>query len=278
MNAASLAQKALRKNAWPLKEVAGLTVVQSPLLSDYGDLIHAFTTRLGGQSAAPLNWFNLGRHWDSQESRDDAIANRRLLCGALAVPYDRLTVPGQKHTSNIYVVEPEKASAAQRLDDIDGAVCDQAGLPILLHFADCVPIMIFDPRRKLLAVLHAGWRGTASGITTKGVKMLMDRFRCQKQDLVAAIGPAIGSCCYPTGKDVAAKLSQTVSEAAALVLIREGNPHPDLQAFNAMQLLDLGIENIDVCSFCTCCNPEIFYSHRQSGGSTGRQGAIACIK
>lgn len=278
MSVAALAQKALVKNFWPLKEIAGLTVVQSSLLLSCPDLVHAFTTRLGGQSAPPLNWFNLGRHFSSDESREDATANRKRLCRALDVPYDRITVPGQKHTANIYVVEPDKASAAQQLSNVDGAFCHAPQLPLLLHFADCVPVIIFDRRGKRLAIVHAGWRGTASGIATGAVRLFVESYGANPKDLVAAIGPAIGSCCYPTGDDVALRLSQSVPDARPLMVRRDGKPHPDLQAFNAMQLLVAGLEHIDVSNWCTSCNPEIFYSHRQSGGSTGRQGAIACIR
>ena len=96
-------------------------------------------------------------------------------------------------------------------------------------------------------------------------------------DMVAAVGPAIGSCCYPTGGDVAEKLSKTISSAEGMFVERDGNVCPDLKAINALQLLESGVGEVDVTELCTACNPQTFYSHRQSGGKTGRQGAIASI-
>jgi YfiH family protein len=278
MNTRLLTEQALTKNDWQITEVAGLQVVRSPLLEQFSSLAHAFTTRHGAASPAPLDSFNLGRHWPSEESRLDAMENRRRLCEALGLEVDKLTVPGQQHTTNIYIVDAASACHTQRLPELDGAATDTAGLPILLHFADCVPVMIYDKRQHVLCVMHAGWRGTAGGIAANGVRLLQERFQSQTQDIVGAIGPAIGSCCYPTGNDVAAQLAQSVQSAEGLIIPHESQPRPDLKAINAMQLLESGVREVDVTSWCTACHPELFYSHRQAGGKTGRQGAIACIK
>jgi polyphenol oxidase len=278
VNSAVLVNQALQKNDWPLTQAYGLPLLQSPLLAGIDSLVHAFTTRIGGESDEPLDSFNLGRHWNTEESRIDAIKNRERLCAALGLDAERLTVPGQQHTTNIYVVETQTASHSQRLPELDGAASDQPGYPVLLHFADCVPIMLYDRRNKVLCVLHAGWKGTAGGIASKGVQLLQQRWDSDPHDIAAAIGPAIGSCCYPTGDDVAAKLSETITESLPLMQMRNGKLHPDLKAINAMQLLECQVRDIDVSAWCTACHPEIFYSHRQSSGKTGRQGAIACIK
>lgn len=279
MKSTNLTEQALQKQDWPLIELGNLTVTRSPALSEVDALTHAFTTRLGGNSAEPLNWFNLGRHWPSEESRQDAMHNRRVLCQLLGLDVERLTVPGQQHTTNIHVVDPATARHEQRLPDLDGAVTDAAGLPILLHFADCVPVIIYDAQQKVLAIVHAGWKGTAGGIARKAVELMIQRWNTRPRNIVAAVGPAIGSCCYPTGADVAAKLGRSVENADGLIVPGEDNqPRPDLKAINAMQLLESGVGWVDVSAFCTACHPEIFYSHRQSGGKTGRQGAIGCIQ
>ena len=277
MNATVLTQKALAKQDWPLEQIDGLTVTRSPLLASCDSLVHAFTTRIGAHSEPPLNWFNLGRHWTSEESRQDAMNNRAHLCDALGVSADKLTVPGQQHTTNIYIVDPETASAGQRLSEMDGAATDATQLPLLLHFADCVPVILYDRHRRAICVIHAGWKGTAGGIAAGGVRLLMKQWGCRPQDIAAAVGPAIGSCCYPVGDDVAEKLAASVADGSSLIVHAQQKPHPDLKAINALQLLASGVCDIDVSTWCTACHPEIFYSHRQSAGKTGRQGAIACI-
>lgn len=270
---AELQKKALQKNEWPLTETFGLPLLTSPLLSESSALIHAFTTRLGGSSTEPLEWFNLGRHWSTDESRQDATINRSKLCNALKLNFNRLVVPGQVHSTRIaWVSEPENAA------DIDGVATVTPDTPILLHYADCVPIIIFEKELSAVCILHAGWKGTAGGIATKGVSLLKQVLGTESSNIVAAVGPAIGPCCYPVGDDVAQKLKDSVQNADGLISIEQGRPHPDLKAINAMQLLEAGVSAVDVSAYCTACRPDLFYSHRQSAGKTGRQGAIAGIR
>lgn len=268
-----LEEKALQKNDWTWRETDGLKLLQSPLLAQEKPLIHAFTTRLGGKSSQPLEWFNLGRHWDSDESRQDAMTNRSRLCKALQINFSRLVVPGQVHSTRVeWVSEPES------LPDVDGVATVTPDTPLLLHYADCVPVIIFERTLPAVLVVHAGWRGTAGGIVRKGVEVLRKVMDAKPQDIIAAVGPAIGDCCYPVGDDVAQKLKSSVGNADALVRLADEKPHPDLKAINAMQLLEAGVSAVDVSSYCTNCHPELFYSHRYGQGKTGRQGAIASLR
>jgi polyphenol oxidase len=269
-----LAAKALAKNDWPLVENNGLTLLFSPLLSEYESLIHAFTTRKGGESQKPLDSFNLGKHWSTEKTQADAIKNRKRLCEIFALPFENLIVPHQVHSRNIAWI-----TELTDLPETDGAATVDSQFPLLLQFADCVPVILFDKTTEAVCVVHAGWRGTAAGISAYAANMLASVLNSQTSEIVAAIGPAIGSCCYPTGLDVKAKLETTVSaDSKDLVSWKDGVPHPDLQAFNALQLYEAGVSQVDVANRCTACQSEIFYSHRQSGGKTGRQGALAAIK
>ncbi|HEY9678579.1 MAG TPA: peptidoglycan editing factor PgeF [Drouetiella sp.] len=265
-------ERALNKNSWLTVEIDGLTLNQSPLLAKQANLVHAFTTRHGGDSPAPVDTFNVGRHLDTDESRLDAANNRRKLCQALGLNWERLAVPGQVHSSIVVIADDKNT-----YKEVDGIATSELNRPVLLHFADCVPVIIFDTRKKVLCIVHAGWRGTAGSIAKNGVKLMTESFGSKPADIVAAVGPAIGSCCYPTGAEVSTKLAETVSRIDDLVTYRDGIPHPDLKAVNAMQLLESGVAEVDVTDICTCCHPELFYSHRQSGGKTGRQGAIGSI-
>lgn len=276
MNSTAIAERSLQQNEWPLVEIGGLTLIQSPLLAQVENLVHAFTTRLGGDTPQPMESFNLGRHWTTEESRLEAMKNRITLSAALGLDPDKLTVPGQQHSANIYLLKEGEATGLA-LPSYDAIATQAPKHPILLHFADCVPVMLIDTKKRCLCVMHAGWRGTAGGIVTKGVQLLTAALGCNPKDMLAAVGPAIGSCCYETGEEVLAQLSATVTNPGPLISYQGGKPHPDLKAFNAMQLYEAGVGTVDVTSWCTACHPELFYSHRQSGGKTGRQGALACL-
>lgn len=272
-------KRARSKNEWPVEKHGELSLLMSPLLKKVSWLAHVFTTRLGGSSPSPLDSFNLGRHFDTDESKQDALSNRRILCKQLDLNADRLAVPGQQHTNNVRLLKeylPESKEPSH-FPAIDALATSLSGQPVLLHFADCVPVMLVDTAKKSMSVIHAGWRGTASGIVKESVELMINELKSNPEDIFAAVGPAIGSCCYQTGSEVEEKLLATVKDGDGLIEYRDGNPFPDLQAFNAMQLIECGVKNIDVSNWCTACHPELFYSHRQSGGQTGRQGALACL-
>lgn len=286
---------ALRQSEWQTKEVDGLPLVFSPLLSQHSKLKHAFSTRLGGKTKAPMESFNVGRLTDSSTCREDLMNNRQKLCAVMNVDAQSLVVPDMTHSKVVLFVEKFKSARPKA----DGIATATSGLPILLTFADCVPIVIYDPVKHILAVVHAGWRGTASKIAQEGVKLLEER-GSKAKDLVAAIGPAIGSCCYPTGLEAAGQLVFSLLNGSGkhdkkeldhpsilsaigsgqleeLFVLRNEQFHPELKAINAVQLLLAGVGQIDVTNLCTACRPELFYSHRQSQGQAGRQAAIACL-
>jgi polyphenol oxidase len=267
------------ENEWTLSDESGLPLLYSPLLGQFDNLKHAFTTRQGGNSRAPLDSFNLGRHMSSQESRQDAMNNRRSLCQALGFNFEALVVPGQVHSKNVVL-----AHKAQVLAEVDGVIVTKTNVPVLLHFADCVPVVIFAPRQNVVSVVHAGWRGTAQRIVVEAIELMKSECDLKPGDLVAAVGPAIGPCCYPTGKEAEARLidSLHLNDTDQHILSRlfkneNSRCHPNLKAINAYQLYSQGVPRVDISNACTACRPDLFYSHRQSAGHTGRQGVIACL-
>jgi polyphenol oxidase len=270
--------RALKTQDWHMLKRGSLTLLQSPLLAAQKDFVHAFTTRDGGSTPAPYHNFNLGRHIKDEHLKHDALANRELLCRELGVNHKQLRVPGQVHSGNVFVVREDEEPD---LAGVDGLITDNHDLPLLLHFADCVPVIIFETEKRLVGIVHAGWRGTAQSIAVNAVNMMVEKWGARPGAMVAAVGPAIGPCCYPTGTDVVDQLMATVkasSEAVhELVDSSSEQPRPNLKAINAMQLLSAGVADVDVCGFCTACRPDLFFSHRQSGGVTGRQGALACL-
>lgn len=151
----------------------------------------------------------------------------------------------------------------------DALITDQKGLPIGVMTADCVPILIEDKRTGAIAAIHAGWRGTAKRIVQRTVEALAREYGSQPEDLLAAIGPAIGDCCYEIGPEVVAELAKLPGKDQCLTQ-REGKTYADLKAFNRHLLQESGVTEIDQTEFCTRCNEELFYSYRRNGPHAGR--------
>lgn len=274
-SANAIVDKSLDFRTWNQKREAGLNLITSPLLDECKELVHAFTTRLGGQTAAPYDSFNLGRHIKDPQLQEDALSNRKKLLQSLDLDYESAAIPGQVHSANVRVVE--SASPRPELKEVDGLLTSSTQLALMLHFADCVPVIIYDRVKRRLGIFHAGWRGTAAKIVVVGVELMIREYGSLSADMIAAVGPAIGRCCYPTGTDVVEALSSTVKYPQSLFAQLDGATSPDLKAINAMQLIEAGVGEVDISDWCTACNPEIFYSHRQSGGVTGRQAAVCAI-
>lgn len=269
-------ERAERTAEWIQEEHDGLLLLFSPALRELNWMTHVFTTRKGGESEAPLDSFNLGRHWETPESKADAMLNRQRLSGILGIDHQKLVVPSQQHTNNVRYLDKSSNTEDGALAGIDGLATRIGGQGLLLHFADCVPVMLADPATRTISVVHAGWRGTASGIVANAVKAMVAQGSNPK-DIVVAIGPAIAPCCFETAPEVAAQLCQSVAAGEELVVYKDDKAYPDLKSINARQAKSTGVERVDISNICTACNPQIFYSHRQSGGRTGRQGALACV-
>jgi YfiH family protein len=162
----------------------------------------------------------------------------------------------------------------------DIILTDRREVTLVMRFADCVPILLYDPRRQAVALAHAGWRGTVLGTAAAAVEALGAAFGTHPADVVAAIGPAIGPDHYEIGPEVAAQVREAFGEAAERLLPRYGSRfHFDLWEANRLQLLRAGVpaEQIEVAALCTACHLEDWYSHRAERGRTGRFGALLAL-
>lgn len=252
----------------------GLTYHTFPSLEAFGELTHAVTGRHGGVSTGPYATLNLGRGLG-----DDPAAveeNTRRVCAALAVRREHLTSPRQRHTANVRQVG--LADRGRQFDGFDVLVTDQAEVPLLMVYADCTPVLIYDPVRRALALVHSGWRGTVLGAARAAVEALKASFGSRPADLVAAIGPSIGPCCYRVGDDVTGAVRASFDRADELLPVRPyGVRHFDLWAANRRWLQDAGVRQIEVAGLCTACHTDEFYSHRAEGGKTGHFGALMML-
>ena len=151
-------------------------------------------------------------------------------------------------------------------------------LGIFLNFADCTPVILYDKKQNIGAIAHAGWRGTAQKIAPLTVEKMGTNFNSKPKDIIAIIGPAIGFCCYSVGEEVYEKLKATVKNFDELSEIREGNIFVDLKNINKRQLEEIGIQEIDVCPYCTVCDNDKFFSYRNENATTSRHSAVLKLR
>jgi YfiH family protein len=215
----------------------------------------AFTTRNGGVSSGPhesLNLFGIG------DDPGRAAANRELVCAALGADPGRLAFNRQLHGATARRAVPGATDA-----EGDALWTDESGLPLLALTADCLPIAIVrcDPARPAVAVVHAGWRGLAAGVVAATVAALGEGPKA------AAVGPAIGPCCYEVGPEVSARFDPDLTRDGIL----------DLWSAGARALAAAGVDWVDRFDLCTRCNPDSFFSHRRTGPPRGSQGVVAAI-
>ncbi|MBI4745066.1 MAG: peptidoglycan editing factor PgeF [Deltaproteobacteria bacterium] len=249
-----------------LKTIQGITYYSSPRLEAVPGLVHAFLGRTGGVSPCHLSSLNLGRR--EEDSVEKLAENKRRVAAAFGVDEEKIFTVSQVHSDRIVVLNSVDAGVEEiKSQAADGIITDIKGIAIGILTADCVPVLLFDRKRKVVAAVHAGWKGTASKISAKAVEIMMERFESRPQDIVTAIGPAIGPCCYEVGEEVVSAVGHREG-----VAVQHGNKwHVDLPKANLLQLQESGVTDIDLSNICTSCRTDLFFSHRKEMGKTGRQ-------
>ncbi len=265
-----------------------------PNLEKLDFLKQVFTTRLGGVSSGALESLNLSySRGDMPANVDENFARVAKVLGASV---QDMVFTDQTHTANIRVVtEKDRGKGAIQSRDyrqVDGLITNIQGIVLCAFFADCVPVLLADPVHRAIGLVHSGWRGTAASISQVALMNMHDVYGTRPTDCFAAIGPSICRECYEVSRDVAdvffevfgmsAAASREEAEEKNLFLYRKpgGKYQLDLWRANELLLLDAGVpkENIFVTDVCTCCNPQILFSHRASGGQRGNLGAFMMIK
>jgi YfiH family protein len=236
---------------------------------------HGFTSRAGGVSEGPFHSLNLGLKWG--DARENVLENRRRLLAATRS--STLYLAAQVHGARIVVVRASDDPAAIAREPADGVCSDGAGIAVGVYVADCVPVLLADPRTGAFAAVHAGWRGTAAGILPAAIETMAGAYGSAPADLRVALGPAISSCCFEVGPEVAAAFARW----PGAVIEREGRkPHVDLRLVLRQQALAAGVPAaaFDQGGDCTKCDPEgRFYSYRRDATRTGQHvGFIARLE
>jgi len=238
-------------------------------LSSLDGIVHGFTTRSGGVSSGELESLNLG--WREQEQEACLVENWERVASVLGVEATAIAMVDQVH-GEVVLVANDGGGVLRPVGQGDGLVCTRRGHGVAVRVADCVPILMAC--QDGVAAVHAGWRGTAAAIVCRAVEALCETCGVLPGDLVVAIGPCIGPCCYQVGEEVVVGIGQHL-ERKRFVVGRSDPPRVDLALANRLMLEAVGVSDIECLDCCTRCDPR-FYSHRGDGALTGRfAGVIA---
>jgi len=236
---------------------------------------HAVFTRHGGVSPDPWAALNLGSTVGDVLER--VGENRRLALATLKLDPASVFDVWQVHGVEVAIAETPRSPESPHLQ-ADAILTDRPGLTLMMRFADCVPIMLHDPVRKVAGLAHAGWMGTVRGTIRYAVEAMQNYYGSNSADIQAAVGPSIGPDHYEVGQDVVIQVQQAFgSDASSLLSANAGHMKFDLWAANRLLLEQAGVRHIEVAGLCTACHTEDWYSHRAEKGRTGRFGAIIAL-
>lgn len=242
--------------------------------------VHCFTTRLGGVSEGYLASMNLGtRRGDDPQN---VLENYRILGEVLGFEPENLVFTRQTHTDIVRQVGMQEKGAglfAPDLPECDALITNTPGVGLVVFTADCTPILLWDPVTGAVGAVHAGWRGTASGIVKKTVEAMVKAYGSKPENIKAAIGPNIGVCCFETDADVPEAMAAALGEEVQAFILPKGEKYyVNLKEINALLLRRAGVKQIVIADNCTACEPDRFWSHRRVGNRRGSQGAIIVCK
>lgn len=233
--------------------------------------------RTGGVSPQP--WASLNLSISTGDSVENAQANRRRAFDALDLPFESMADVWQVHSTD--TIRMDEPRGTKEVVKADGLITDQQGVTLFQRFADCVPIFLYDPAHRAVAIVHSGWRGTVQRAAVSPVRAMIDAYGTHPADLLAGIGPSIGPDHYEVGPEVVAAARETFGAKAdglGLIQTRDQKSYFDLWAANALALQEAGVEQIETAQVCTACHTEHFFSHRAEAGKTGRFGAVLALR
>lgn len=240
---------------------------------------HGFSTKIGGVSQGVYDSLNLGLK--TGDCAFDVRQNIKLFTVGVGLNYENLVISDQVHGDVIKIVlEADKGKGYFKERDyssVDGLITNIPGIPLLTIFADCVPLYFVDTTKKVIAVSHAGWKGTRLKIGKKTVEMMVRHYDSDPKDIIALIGPSIGKCCYEVDQSVINEFENSFENVSSFTIPKkDGKYMLDLWTANKIVLLEAGLwdKNIRISNLCTSCHSDLFYSYRKENGVTGRMGAI----
>ncbi|MBM6927319.1 peptidoglycan editing factor PgeF [Pseudoflavonifractor phocaeensis] len=262
--------------------VNGLVYLAADGFEAAGGVAHGFSTRLGGVSEGKFSSLNLSMN--RGDDPDKVRENYRRFCAAIGADMTHVVCSSQVHGDVVRTITT--ADLGIGLDQpepwqADGLVTDIPGVVLTVFNADCLPILLYDPVRRVVGAVHAGWRGTALGIVNRAVDRMVDCYGCDRLDILAAIGPGISQCCFETHEDVPNAMTEAMGASAlhGIQVLPTGKFRVDLKKLNVRRLESAGLDpdHIAVSADCTACLPDKYWSHRVTKGERGSQAAMIAI-
>ncbi len=234
----------------------------------YTNLLHCFSTRTGGFSQGILSGLNLGL--STKDDKKNVHRNRNYYFNQLGISEDFLAIPKQVHSAEVQIVDNPGV-----FDNCDALITNKNEVYLTVQTADCFPVFLYDPVKKVCGLVHSGWKGTAHNITGNAVQMMKTRFKCKPENIVAAIGPGVQQWCYQVNHKTANYFSKKY-------LVPDGLNHYllDIQTVIISQLKESGVldENLEIDRRCTHCEETLFFSYRRDGAQSGRMMGVIGLK
>lgn len=237
-----------------------------------GNVIHGFSTRIGGVSMSPFDSLNLGL--TSGDNKETVLKNRYIFSNSLGYyPNESIYL---EHGNKVQVIDEKTKDSIEKADAVITTI---KNLPLTIFYADCVPVFILDLKTPSIGLIHAGWRGTVGNITGQTLLKMKEKFGTNPSDCIAGIAPSIGPCCFIVDEDVAGIFLKTFGEWKDLIRKTSNKWSIDLWEINRRQLLIQGVSenNITTSAICTSCSQDLFFSFRRDNRLTGRMAGLIVL-
>jgi YfiH family protein len=227
---------------------------------------------------SPEPWNSLNQGGTVGDARENVVENRRRIFVDIQRPVESIFDVWQVHGTNVICADKPRPLETDHLK-ADAILTDKSSVTLFMRFADCVPVVLFDPIKKVIGMVHAGWMGTVNGVVRHAVKEMQNHYGSEPKQILAGIGPSIGPDHYQIRSDVKQQFESAFGREGDGLLISEGtSTYLNLWKANEYLLLSAGVEQIEIAEICTACDLGHWYSHRMEKGTTGRFGAVAFLR
>ncbi len=253
-------------------------------LEEISFIKHAFSTKLGGVSQGEFSTMNLA--FNRGDNPDNVTENYKRLCNAVGLNFDTLVASAQDHHTYVRKVSSNECGIGitkpRDIESVDALITNQPNVTLVTYYADCTPIFFVDINEKVIALAHAGWRGTVGKICKKVIDIMVNDYGSNTKSIICCVGPAISKCCYEIDKVCYNEFAKVSGLDLNKIMTSKGNGKymADLLETNKQILIASGINenNIIISDVCTMCNSDLLWSHRATNGHRGTMSAFMCLK